>query len=145
MAPIVVVGNVHPNLLVVAVVLVTVLNGFGPGVAWAFIGGLTANLLVRDPLGSLPLELLLVAARGRWRAPLRATLVGIPAGSRRPAQILVEVMSLLILQLVDEPLGGGWPLDRIVAAALLNAAIAAIVILPTRILLACRRRREAAW
>ena len=147
MAPILVVGNVHPNLLVVAVVLVTVLNGFGPGVAWAFIGGLTANLLVRDPLGSLPLELLLLAAltaggerlfgRLSWAYPLAAVAVG---------SILVEIMSLLILQLVDEPLGGGWPADRIVAAGLLNTAIAAIVILPTRLILARGAGGEkAAW
>lgn len=146
-APILVVGNVHPNLMVVAVVLVTVLNGFGPGVAWAFIGGLTANLLVRDPLGSLPLELLLVAAlvaggerlfgRLSWAYPLAAVALG---------SIVVEVMSLLILRLVDEPLGGGWPVDRIVAAALLNTAIAAIVILPARILLARAAGGEkAAW
>jgi len=146
-APIVVVGNVHPNLMVVAVVLVTVLNGFAPGVALAFIGGLTANLLIRDPLGSLPLELLLVAAlvaggerlfgRLSWAYPLTAVAL---------ASILVEVMSLLVLQLVDEPLGGGWPADRIVAAALLNTAIAAIVILPTRLLMARATGGEkAAW
>jgi rod shape-determining protein MreD len=146
-APILVVGDVHPNLMVVAVVLVTVLDGFGPGVAWAFIGGLTANLLVRDPLGSLPLELLLVAAlvaggerlfgRLSWAYPLAAVALG---------SILVETMSLLILQMVDEPLGGGWPAGRIVAAALLNTAIAAIVILPTRILLARAAGSEkATW
>ena len=147
MAPVIVIGDVHPNLMVVAVVLVTVLNGFGPGVAWAFIGGLTANLLVRDPLGSLPLELLLVVAlvaggerlfgRLSWAYPLAAVAL---------ASILVEIMSLVILQLVDEPLGGGWPVDRIVAAALLNTAIATIVIFPTRILLARAAGGEkAAW
>ena len=146
-APILVIGNVHPNLMVVAVVLVTVLNGFGPGVAWAFIGGLTANLLVRDPLGSLPLELLVVAAlvaggerlfgRLSWVYPLAAVAF---------ASIVVETMSLLILQLVDEPLGGGWPPDRIVAAALLNPAIAGVVIIPTRMLLARAAGGEkAAW
>lgn len=146
-APIVVVGDVHPNLMVVAVVLVTVLNGFGPGVAWAFIGGLTANLLVRDPLGSLPLELLVVTAlvaggerlfgRLTWAYPIAAVALG---------SILVETMSLVILQLVDEPFRGGLPAGRIVAAALLNTAIAAIVILPTRVLLARAAGGEkAAW
>jgi len=124
-----------------------VLHGFAPGVAWAFIGGLTANLLVRDPLGSLPLELLLVAAlvaggerlfgRLSWAYPLASVAL---------ASVLVEVMSLLILQLVDEPLGGGWPADRIVAAALLNTAIAAIAILPIRLLMARGTGGEkAAW
>jgi cell shape-determining protein MreD len=146
-APILVVGNVHPNLLVVAVALVTVLNGFGSGVAVAFIGGLTANLLVRDPLGSLPLELLLLTAlvaggerlfgRLAWVYPLAAVALG---------SILVELVSLAILQLLDAPLGGGLPAGRIAAAALLNTAIAAIVILPTRLLLARAAGGEkAAW
>jgi hypothetical protein len=72
--------------------------------------------------------------------------VGIPAGSRRPRFDPVEITSLFFLRLVDEPLGGGWPMDRIVAAALLNTAIAAIVILPARILVARATGGEkAAW
>ena len=110
MAPILVVGNVHPNLLVVAVVLVTVLNGFGSGVAVAFIGGLTANLLVRDPLGSLPLELLLLTAavaggerlfgRLAWAYPLAAVAIG---------SLIVDIMSL------GDPPDGGPAAGRRVA------------------------------
>ena len=55
-----VIGGVRPNLVLIVVVLVTVMRGFGPGVAWAFVAGLSANLLVREPLGSIPLALLLV-------------------------------------------------------------------------------------
>jgi cell shape-determining protein MreD len=142
-----VVGDVHPNLMIVAVVLVTAVSGFSPGVTVAFVGGLTANLLVRDPLGSLPLELLLLTAlvaggerlfgRLSWAYPLASVALG---------SILVEIMSLAILQLVDEPLGGGFPAGRIAAAALLNTGIAAIVILPTRLLLARAAGGEkAAW
>ena len=47
--------------------LVTALLGFGPGILWAFVAGLTANLLVEDPLGTLPLALLLVMAPQRPR------------------------------------------------------------------------------
>lgn len=135
-APILVIGDVHPNLVLVAVVLVTALTGFGPGVAWAFVGGLTANLLTRDPLGSLPLALLLVAAlvagaerlfgRLSWAYPLASIAIG---------SVVVDLLSLAILQMVDLPLGGGLPAQRIAAAALLNTAIGAIVLLPTRILM----------
>jgi len=48
--------------VLVAVVLVTAMRGFGAGVIWAFVAGVSANLLVREPLGSIPLGLLLVAA-----------------------------------------------------------------------------------
>jgi rod shape-determining protein MreD len=136
-APVLVIGDVHPNLILVAVVLVTVFNGFAPGVAWAFVGGLTANLLIRQPLGSLPLALLLVAAavaggerlfgRLTWAYPLASVFVG---------SVVVDLIGLGILQMVDVPLAGGFPFQRVMAAALLNTAIAAIVMLPARMLLA---------
>jgi rod shape-determining protein MreD len=119
----------------VAVVLVTVVRGFGAGVAWAFIGGLTANLLTREPLGSIPLGLLLVAAavaggerlfgRLSWGYPVAAVGIG---------SVIVDVISLGVMQMVDPPIAGELPLERILAAALLNAVIAAIVILPARVL-----------
>jgi len=134
-APVLAIGDVHPNLLLVAVVLVTVIRGFGPGVAWAFVGGLTANLLTRDPLGSVPLGLLLVAAavaggerlfgRLSWGYPVAAVAIG---------SVVVDVISLGVMQMVDPPAAGHLPLQRIISAALLNAVIAAIVILPARVL-----------
>jgi rod shape-determining protein MreD len=136
-APVLAIGGVHPNLVLVAVVLVTVLNGFGPGVAWAFVGGLTANLLIREPLGSIPLGLLVVAAavaagerlfgRASWAYPLASVAIG---------SIVVDTLSLGILQMVDLPLAGGFPMQTIIASALLNTAVAAICLVPTRILLA---------
>jgi rod shape-determining protein MreD len=134
-APVIAIGNVHPNIVLVAVVAVTVVRGFGPGVAWAFVAGLTANLLTREPLGSIPLGLLVVAAataggerlfgRLSWAYPVAAVALG---------SIAVDAISLGVLLMVDPPLSGGIPLPRIAAAALLNAVIAAIVILPTRLL-----------
>ena len=146
-APVLVIGDVHPNIVLVAVVLVTVMSGFGPGVAWAFVAGLTANLLTRGPLGSLPLALLLVAAavaggerlfgRLSWGYPLAAVAFG---------SVVVDVVSLAILQMVDLPLAGGLPIQRIAAGALLNTAMAAIAILPTRILMTRAGGAEkAAW
>ena len=137
----------HPNLVLVAVVLVTALGGFASGVAWAFVGGLTANLLTREPLGSVPLGLLIVAAgvaggerlfgRLSWAYPLAAVALG---------SIVVDLISLGILQMVDVPLAGTIPIGRIAAAAVLNAAIAALLIVPVRILLARTSTVEkAAW
>ena len=127
----------HPNLVLVAVVLVTALGGFAPGVAWAFVAGLTANLLTREPLGSVPLALLVVVAgvaggarlfgRLSWAYPLASVAIG---------SVVADLISLGILKMVDVPLAGGIPIGRIVSAALLNTAIAAIVIVPIRILLA---------
>lgn len=141
------IGDVHPNFVLVAVVVVTVVGGFGSGVVWAFVAGLTANLLIREPLGSVPLGLLVVTAataggerlfgRLSWAYPVAA----VGAGS-----IVVDAISLGVMRMVDLPLSGSFPVQRILAAALLNAAIAAIVILPARMLAARTGQDEKpAW
>ncbi len=136
MAPVIAIGDVHPNLVLVAVVVVTVVKGFGPGVAWAFVAGLTSNLLTRDPLGSIPLGLLLVVAgvsggerlfgRLSWAYPVVAVGIG---------SIVVDAISLGVMQMIDLPLSGSLPVQRVAVAALLNTLIAAVVILPARVLL----------
>ena len=73
----------------------------GAGALWAFIGGLTANLLTTDALGTIPLGLLLVVgmvtvldrALGRHTALL--ALLGGAAGS-----VLLDLVGvgLLVLQ-----------------------------------------------
>ena len=131
-----VIGGVRPNLVLVAVVLLTVLRGFGPGVAWAFVAGLSANLLVREPLGSIPLALLLlvviVAAGQRvfgrmpWVYPVAAVLVG---------SLFADLVALGVLRLVDLPLQGGIPFDLLLPAAVLNAVLGALALYPARLLL----------
>lgn len=146
--PVIVVGGVKPSIVLVAVVLVTVLLGFLPGITWAFVAGLAANLLVGAPLGSVPLALLLVAAivaggsrilgRLTWIYPLIAVFVG---------SVVADVISLVVGQLVaDASLIGGLPLDIIVAAATLNVVVAAVVLAPARLLVARYAPDEApAW
>jgi len=131
-----VIGGVRPNLVLVVVVLVTVVRGFGPGVAWAFVAGLSANLLVREPLGSIPLALLLlvviVAAGQRvfgrmpWVYPVAAVLVG---------SLFADLVALGVLRLVDLPLQGGIPFDLLLPAAVLNAVLGALALYPARLLL----------
>ena len=134
LAPVIVVGGVKPNLVLVAVVLVTLLVGLLPGIVWAFTAGLTANLLVGAPLGSIPLEMLLVAVlvaggarllgRVGWVYPVVATLA---------CSILVDLLSLGIAQLVTDAAPSSIPFDLILAAAILNATIAALLLYPARL------------
>lgn len=146
-APVIVIGGVKPNLVLVAVVLVTVLLGFLPGISWAFIAGLAANLLVGAPLGSVPLTMLLVAAivaggarllgRLTWIYPLIAVFIG---------SMAADVIFLLLSQLVaDAPLVGGLPLDIILAAATLNVVVAALVLAPARLVVARYADEAPAW
>ena len=135
LAPIIVIGGVKPNLVLVGVVLVTCLFGFLPGITWAFAAGLTANLLVGEPLGSVPLMLLLVAALvagGRrvlggliWIYPIAAAFVG---------SLVADIGSLLVSQLVADTVPAWPPFDIILAAAFLNAAIVGLLLFPARML-----------
>jgi rod shape-determining protein MreD len=133
LAPVIIVSGVKPNLVLVAVVLVTCIAGFVPGIIWAFVAGLTANLLVGEPLGSVPLVLLLVAslvAGGNrvfgglvWVYPVVAAFIG---------SVAADVGSLLISQLVADAIPSGPPFDVILMAALLNAALVGILLIPVR-------------
>lgn len=135
LAPVIVVGGVKPNIVLVAVVLVTCLLGFLPGITWAFIAGLTANLLVGEPLGSIPLAMLVVAAlvaggarlfgRLTWVYPVIAAFVG---------SIVADLLGLGITTLVGQASVGGIPIDLVLAAAVLNAALTAILLVPARMI-----------
>jgi rod shape-determining protein MreD len=135
-APVIVVAGVKPNLVLVAVVLVTVLLGFLPGITWAFVAGLTANLLVGDPLGSVPLLMLLVAALVAGGARLLGRVVWVyPVIAVFAASIVADLGALAISQLVaDAPMPAVLPTEIILAAAVLNAAVAAVLLVPARLL-----------
>jgi rod shape-determining protein MreD len=133
LAPVIMIGSVKPNIVLVGVVLATTLAGFEAGITWAFVAGLTANLLVGDPLGSIPLSMLIVAvlvaagarAFGRltWIYPVAAAFAG---------SIVADLVMLLIGQLVGDSSIGQVPFDLILAAAALNASLTAILLYPAR-------------
>jgi rod shape-determining protein MreD len=147
LAPVIIIGGVKPNLVLVAVVLVTCLFGFVPGLVWAFVAGLTANLLVGEPLGAVPLSLLVVAAAvaggGRLLGgfspayAIAAAFVG---------SVLADVGSLVLSQLVGSDAAGPFPFAVVVTAAALNAAIVAVAVIPARaIALRYAPRDMPAW
>ena len=135
LAPIIVVGGVKPNLVLVAVVLVTALAGFMPGITWAFVAGLTANLLVGDPLGSVPLTMLLVATLVAGGARVLGRMVWIyPVAAVFAGSIIADVASLLIGLLVGHAGPIEIPIAIILTVALLNSVVAALVLYPARAL-----------
>ena len=147
LAPVIVVGGVKPNLVLVAVVLVTCLFGFLPGITWAFVAGLTANLLVGEPLGSVPLLMLLVAALVAGGGRILGGLVWIfPVAAAFLGSMVADIGSLLISQLVTDAVSAAPPFDILLTAALLNAAIVAILLYPARALTRRYAPEEApAW
>jgi cell shape-determining protein MreD len=119
----------RPNLILAAVVAATVLLGLGAGAVWAFVGGLSANLLTTDPLGTIPLGLLLVAGvvallvRLAGRPGVLLALLGGLLGS-----VILDLVALgaLVLEETGPAVGGAGSLVSVVApTAILNAALAA--------------------
>ena len=145
LAPVIVVGGAKPNLALIAVVLVTSLGGFLPGITWAFVTGLTVNLLVGAPLGSVPLALLVVAAlvaggqrivgRTVWVYPVLATFLG---------SIVADLVALGVAQLVSDAPVGAFPTDLVVSGAVLNTVIAGLLLIPARAIAARTAPEEAA-
>ena len=135
LAPVIVVAGVKPNLVLVAVVLVTCLAGFVPGITWAFVAGLTANLLVGEPLGSVPLVLLVVAALVAGGSRVLGGLVWVyPVAAAFVGSVVADIGSLFISQLVSEATPAGPPFDIILVAAVVNAALVGLLLVPARAL-----------
>ena len=134
LSPEIEIAGVHPNLMLVAVVLVTALAGFGPGVIWAFAGGLTANLLTHEPLGAVPLSLLLVSAMVAGGDRLFGRLIWVyPIVAAFAGSILADMVILGIFRLMDGP-ALGIPVDLVLPAAVLNAALTGVLLYPSRLL-----------
>lgn len=135
LAPVIVIFGVKPNLVLVAVVLVTCIAGFLPGITWAFVAGLTANLLVGEPLGSVPLVLLVVAVLVAGGNRVVGSLVWIyPVAAAFIGSIVADIGSVFISQLVSEAGPSAPPFDIILVAALLNAGIVGLLLVPARAL-----------
>ncbi len=136
-APVIVIGGVKPNLVLVAVVLVTCLAGFLPGITWAFVAGLTANLLTSDPLGSVPLALLVVAALTAGGARLLGQMVWVyPILAAGIGSIVADLITLGVAGLVDDARLTALPTDLILRAAVLNAVICGLLLVPARLIAA---------
>ena len=134
LSPVIVVAGVKPNLVLVAVVLVTCLFGFMPGITWAFAAGLTANLLVGEPLGSVPLMLLIVAALVAGGSRLLGGLVWIyPIAAAFVGSVVADIGSIAVARLVVDPAPAPPAFETILAAAALNAAIVGLLLLPARL------------
>jgi cell shape-determining protein MreD len=136
LAPLLAMGDVRPNLILAAVVAVTALLGLSAGATWAFVGGLTANLLTTDALGTIPLGLLLVAglvtlmSRAVGRHPAALALVGGLVGS-----IVLDALAIGVF-LVNGGTGGVIrPPDLVavvVPSAIVNGLLAVALYLVAR-------------
>jgi rod shape-determining protein MreD len=135
LSPVMVVAGVRPSLALVAVVLMTCVVGFEAGILWAFVAGVVANLMIPEPLGSIPLALLVVAAVAGATQRVIGRLVWVaPVVAAFAASIAADLVTLTVSRLVGEPLAAGVPFELVLPAAVLNAAIAGLLIVPARLI-----------
>jgi rod shape-determining protein MreD len=136
LAPALIIGGVKPNLVLVAVVLMTTSFGFEAGIVWAFVAGVVANLLIPEPLGSVPLALLAVAVIVAAGARVLGRLTWVyPVGAAFAGSVVADLVSVAALTLVGGSLGTSVPIELLIPAAVLNAAITGLLLVPTRVLL----------
>ncbi len=130
-----IVGGVHPNFALVAVVLVTCVLGFDAGILWAFVAGMIANVMIPEPLGSIPLALLMAAVVAAGAQRLIGRLVWVaPVVAGALASIAADLVALGVMQLVGDSAAGGIPVALILPAAALNAALVGILLFPARLI-----------
>jgi hypothetical protein len=133
-APAVPLAGVHPNVVVVAVVLATSLGGLAAGMAWAFSAGTILTLLSGEPLGASPLALLGVAAavtaggrlvgRQLWMLPAAAAVI---------ASLVYEGAVLGVTELVGGGLTISDPQVLMLHAGAYNAVLTLCALVPARI------------
>lgn len=129
LAPVLAVSDARPNIALIAVVLVTCRSGAQTGAVWAFVAGLTVNVLGAPPLGSIPLGLLAAAALAATGRPLSATLGGAyPVGAVVLGSIVADATTLVIDRVFGGGAAGGLPVGVVATAAVLNGALAAAAV-----------------
>jgi cell shape-determining protein MreD len=127
------------QISLVFVIAATIIFGFEEGIAWAFVGGLCLDFFAMRPLGSSVFELLVAVAlvmvsepllsRSRYAGCVIATLVV------TPVFLITSDITTGLLRSSAPPLH----LTGLVAAALVNAGVAAVLSL---LLIGIKRRAE---
>lgn len=130
------VGSVRPDLVFAVGVAVAMVLGFEGGVTWAFVGGLTLDLLLPGrALGATALTLVLLTAvallvaRATW--PPRLAIVG---GTAFVLTIPYQLMLLALLALTAGVVLAGLSVMDVVLIGILNALVAGVSVLAVRAL-----------
>jgi rod shape-determining protein MreD len=130
------VGGVAPDLVFAVGIAVAMVLGFSSGMTWAFVGGVTLDLLLPGrALGSTALTLVLVTAlalvvaRAMW--PPRLVFIG---GTTFVLTFVYQVMLLGLLALTAAVTFSGLTISDLLVAGTMNTAIAVVAVVVVRAL-----------
>ncbi len=142
------VGGLRPDLVFAVGVALAMVLGFESGMTWAFVGGLTLDLLLPGrSLGSTALTLVLVTAmallvaRVTW--PPRLVVI---AATSFGLSFVYQVLLLGLLAVTENVAFLGLSLTDLVLVGLLDAAITAVAVVVVRAIdLRFGERERLAW
>jgi rod shape-determining protein MreD len=142
------VGGLRPDLVFAVGVALAMVLGFESGMTWAFVGGLTLDLLLPGrSLGSTALTLVLVTAmallvaRVTW--PPRLVVI---AATSFGLSFVYQVLLLGLLAVTENVAFLGLSLADLVLVGLLDAAITAVAVVVVRAIdLRFGERERLAW
>lgn len=142
------VGGLRPDLVFAVGVALAMVLGFEGGMTWAFVGGLTLDLLLPGrSLGSTALALVLVTAmallvaRVTW--PPRLVVI---AATSFGLSFVYQVLLLGLLALTENVAFLGLSVTDLVLVGLLDAAITAVAVVVVRAIdLRFGERERLAW
>lgn len=127
------------EISLVFAIAATIVYGFDYGMAWAFVGGLGLDLFAVRPLGSSVFELLVAVALTALAEPLlqRSRYPGCVAAAAilTPVFLILSDVTTGLLSPPAPPL----PLTHLIAAAVVNAIVAALA---APLVIALKRRGE---
>ncbi|HKZ91876.1 MAG TPA: hypothetical protein VJZ50_07030 [Candidatus Limnocylindrales bacterium] len=130
------VGSIKPDLVFAMGIAVAMVLGFESGMTWAFVGGVTLDLLLPGrALGSTALTLVLVTAaallvaRATW--PPRLVVI---AATAFVLTLAYQVILLGLLALTSDVAFAGLSLTDLVLIGISNLAIAAVTVVAVRAL-----------
>ncbi len=130
--PYLVIGGAHPHLVLVYVVVVAVVLGLDAGLASAFVGGLSLDLIAGRPIGSSAFALLIAAglavaighglSQFRYIAPIVAVFVLSFVYS-----VVVAILSNALSSTLSGPISLHDPVRTLLPGVMYDTVIAAIV------------------
>jgi rod shape-determining protein MreD len=130
------VGSIKPDLVFAMGVAVAMVLGFESGMTWAFVGGITLDLLLPGrAFGSTALALVLstaaalLVARATW--PPRLVVI---AATAFALTLAYQILLLGLLALASDVAFAGLSVTDLVFIGLANSAIAAVTVLAVRAL-----------
>jgi len=142
------VGGLRPDLVFAVGVALAMVLGFESGMTWAFVGGLTLDLLLPGrSLGSTALTLVLVTAMAllvaRITWPPRLVVI---AATSFGLSLVYQVLLLGLLALTENVAFLGLSVTDLVFVGLLDAAITAVAVVVVRAIdLRFGERERLAW